>query len=179
MYKPFVNKKNINKLLDRPVFNAITEQSMHHGGLFDIAIRTTELVGNRITSGKTKLIDLMLCEAMTSWHATLYQQGVDAAYQDYCNSVFNALSQLFDYTLTGKSSIIPYYQHTWDCLSFSFFHWAQEYKIDLDTLIINHTPSKHKLNHTNASFILSSRVFNRHDMCNIGLASEIHHALGR
>jgi hypothetical protein len=179
MNRLFVTKKNLNKLLDKPVFNSIAEQSMHHGSLFDVAIRATELVGNHIMTGKTRLIDYILCEAMTSWHATLYQQGVEAAYQEYCNSIFNALSELFDFTVTGNSSIIPFYHHTWDCLSFSFYQWVLEYKIDLATLTIKHTPSQHSLDKRNASYILSSRVFNRHDMCGIGLASEIHSVVGR
>jgi hypothetical protein len=179
MYKPYVNKKNLRHLLDKPVFRCIDSQSMHHVGILEVALRTTELVGDQIMTGKTRLIDYILSHAITCWHASLNQNGVAAAYNDYCDVIFNSLSQLFDYTVTGKSKVIPFYNHTWDCTSQTYFQWVSEYNINPSKLNIVHTPPTIQLDKRSASYILSSRVFNRHDMCNIGLASEIHHIIGR
>jgi len=179
MYKPYVNKKNLYHFLDKPVYRLIDEQSMHHVGIMKVALRTTELVGDKIMTGKTRLIDYILSQAITIWHASVNQKGVKHAYHDYCDVIFTSLSQLFDYTVTGKSKVTPFYNHTWDCTSLSYFQWVKEYNIDLNKLQIVHTPAPHQLDKRNASYILSSRVFNRPDMCNIGLASEIHNIIGR
>jgi hypothetical protein len=174
MYKPFVNKKNIQSLLDKPVYKYIEEQSAHHIGLLEVSMRLTEMAGINLMSGKTRFVDIVLSHAISSWHITSNKEGISAAYKEFCHVVFNSLSQVFDYTVTGKSKVLPCYAQTWDCTSKTYFQWITEEKVDPLSVNVVYAPAVHKLDDKGASYILSSKIFSRQDMVNLGLASEIH-----
>lgn len=178
MYKMYVTKKNIGSLLEKPVYRFIEEQSIHHSGIMDIAIRLTELAGAYLPSGKSKYIDITLSEAMTNWGIASHRHGINQAYSDYCQTVFESLSQIYNYSVTGKTKIVPHFDQTWDCTSLSFYEWVNANNIDCNKLTVEYNPVAHRIDMNATRYILSSRVFSRNDMVFLGLSSEIHKHTG-
>lgn len=165
--------------IEKPIYNIILSESIHHDGLMDVAMRFTEFAGPYLHSGQAKFIDIVLSQAITNWSLCASRDGIRNAYGEFCLVVFQSLSRIFDYTVTGKTKTVPHYNQTWDCTAMGFFQWVKEHSVDLEKLTVQYTPASHKLDAQAASYILSSRVFTRNDMVHLGLSSDIHVHTGR
>jgi hypothetical protein len=169
-----VTRKNLHRYIDIPVFHLIEKSGHHHSGIIDVSVRLTSFAGNKLPFHSSTLVDKLLLEAVSIWHANLIDVGIDRAYSMFCQHILNNLPSIFDYTVVGFSNIHATHRYTWDCLNQGFYEWIESGNINLQSLQITYSPASHKLAKNCRAFLLAPHVFSRSDFEHIGLASEQH-----
>lgn len=169
-----VNRKNLHRFIDTPIFSLIEKGGHHHSGIIDVAVRLACFIGNKLPFHNSNLLDKLLLESVSIWHANISNVGIYDAYSLYCRHILSNLPSVFDYTVVGLSNNHVTHRHTWDCLNQGFYQWMSVANINPQSLQITYAPASHELTRQCRGFLLAPHVFTRSDFEHIGLASEQH-----
>lgn len=164
------SKKKFSSMLAKSVFDDIETMSNHHPGIFNVANRLAYFITPLLPAGQSSFLDIVLSQAMTEWHAHYVDYGCRVAFNAYCNSILKALPEIFNYTVSAKSGNKPFLMTTWDCTRESLSDWLTGNAIS--QCHITYTPLTMALSQRESSFLLASRVFNRHELTFWGVSRE-------
>lgn len=168
-----INKKNLHKHLDKPVYALLCKCAHHHSGIMDVSIRLTDYAGNLLQRNGYNYVDVLLSEALSIWEANVQSEGIANAYTAFCEHILNALAEIYDFTVTGTSYGAPQ-KHIWDCLSCGLNEWQAKTNIIPETIIVECNPVEHGLHKQYRGFLLAHHVLSRADLIHLGLANEQH-----
>jgi hypothetical protein len=169
-----VGKKALQTMLHPRLHSEIETQSVHHYGILCIATRLAHYIGTQLPSGRATLLEVILSQAISDWHAELDRSGIKTAFQCYCMAIFKSLPSILEYSVTGKTYVKPCYRYTWDCTSQSITDWLINSKIELSTLdVVRHNAASFT-DPRDAAFLLCTKVFTRAELSLLGVVNEIH-----
>lgn len=164
-------KKKFSAMLAKSIYEDIDLMSNHHPGIFNVANRLAYFITPLLEAGQTSLLNIILSQAMTEWHAHYLEYGCRIAFSAYCNSILKDLPLIFNYSVSGRCGTKPFLMTSWDCTSQSLSTWLTENMISQCSITYN--PVSMVLSQRESSFLLASRVFNRHELTFWGVKSEL------
>ncbi|MAA93715.1 MAG: hypothetical protein CML22_07385 [Rheinheimera sp.] len=169
-----IGKKEFSLMIDKRLHNEIEQQSVHHNGVINLALRLACFVGLYLPHGKSTYLEVVLSQAISDWHAEMLSGNIQSAFSAYCLTIFKHLPLVLNYTVTGKTTIKPHYSHTWDCTRQTIYEWMHLAKLNqYDIEVIEHTTNS-RVDPRDAAFLLCSKVFIRQELANIGITEDIY-----
>lgn len=169
-----IGKKEFALMIDKRLHNEIEQQSVHHIGIINLALRLACFVGLYLPYGRSTYLEVVLSQAISDWHAEMLSGNIQTAFSAYCLTIFKQLPLVLNYTVTGKTTLKPHYSHTWDCTKQTIYEWMHYAKLNHQEIdVIPHTTSSN-IDPRDAAFLLCSKVFIRQELANIGITEDIH-----